>query len=334
MSGLEQDHLYIASLDKHDKSFKRRLFTVPLFLNIFLTIAVVYRVYIALPTYLDILVQLLGHETATKVDIRELPRSAVFNVWLRRALMFLGDFVLIRFVARWPLDFFLGRNAFGEDREAGPVSWRRAVDFRDAEIVVRRSRKWDNAIFYKENLSGTGHINAIEDVVSEGLESTIFRDRVYPATARRFIQQKTGYQMLDRNWELYFSGMIEAHALVDAETNKLDDFRTSVLVYTERWGWLIWEVWKDHEQGVESEGSKKLQDIKDSLTALGKENLFFRMIEVIQSETSQPGSFTKEKRKICIGKIREEFDEQKLDFDGFWDLAGGIDAMPGLDVRE
>ena len=35
--------------------------------------------------------------------------------------------------------------------------------------------------------------------------------------------------------------------------------------------------------------------IKNNLTALGKENLFFRWIEIVQSETSQTGSFTGER---------------------------------------
>ena len=332
LANLETDHFYITSIDRHDKNFKRRLFMVPLLLNIFLTVVVIYRIYIAVPTYLDILVQLLGYETAQKVDIRELSRSTAFNLWLRRALMFLGDFFLLRFVAMWPIDFFLGRGALSGEAEAGPVSWRRAVNFRDQEIVVRRSRKWDRSIFYKDNMMGTGTINAIEDMLGEGVESGLFQERIRPATSRRFIREKTGYQMLDRSWELYFSGMIEAHALVDAESNEIQDFQTSVLVFVERWGWLVWDVWRDQEQGEFNEGSKRLQNIKDSLTAMGKENLFFRMIEVIQSETSQTGSFTSEKRDKAIEKMREDFEEQKVDFDAFWSHAGGISSMPGLET--
>ena len=332
LSNLEQDHFYIVSVDNHDKAFKKRLFSVPLLLNIFLTIAVIYRAYTALPFYLDIFTQLLGHETANKVDIREQPRSEVFQSWLKRALTFLGDFILSRFVAKWPLEFFLGRNILGEEREAGPVSWRRAVTFQGQEVVVRKSRKWDHDIFQRETATGSGPRNTIEEVLASGSEMLLLRARIDPVVSRRFIQQKTGYQMLDRNWELYFSGMIEAHALIEDKTSKFDDFRTAVIVYAERWGWLIWEVWKDHEHGAGSQDSQKLQEIKNALTALGKENLFFRTIEVIQSQRSAPGPFTTERRDQAVRKIREEFEEQKLDFAHFWNMVGGIQNLPGLEI--
>ena len=211
--------------------------------------------------------------------------------------MFVGDFFLFRFVGTWPWEFFLGKGT-----EASPVGWRRWCNFRDVEVVVRRSRRWDVPLFAKENI-GSGDIRGEvekqdgvkEEWLQEGKEGKLFRERVLPAVDKGWVQNKTSYQMLDQNWDLYFSGMIEAQALVDEGKNKTDDFRTSVLVHTEKWGWLIWEVWREQEEGVEDEGTKKLQLIKMKLTAMGKENLFFRWIEIVQSETSQSGPFAVER---------------------------------------
>lgn len=211
--------------------------------------------------------------------------------------MFVGDFLLFRFVGMWPWDFFLGKGG-----EASPLGWRRWCRFRDVEVVVRSSRRWDVPLFTKEERGSwdvRGEVEKMdwvkEEWLQEGREGKLFREKILPAVEKGWVQNKTSYQMLDQNWDLYFSGMIEAQALVDDAKNKIDDFRTSVLVHTEKWGWLIWEVWREHEEGSEDDGTKKLQLIKNKLTAMGKENLFFRWIEVVQSETSQSGPFTVER---------------------------------------
>ena len=280
--------------------------------------------------------------------------------------MFAGDFLLFRFVGMWPWDFFLGKGG-----EASPVGWRRWVRFRDVEVVVRRSRRWDVPLFAKET-SGEADMRgevgkrdgAKEEWLQEGRQGKLFKERVLPAVDKNWVKNKTSYQMLDQNWDLYFSGMIEAQALVDAGKNKTRDFRTSVLVHTEKWGWLIWEVWREQEEGAENEGTKKLQLIKNKLTAMGKENLFFRWIEVVQSETSQTGPFTPERyvhfkavpspfvsvsllgilahdeiltpnshrQKKAVQKIREEFEDQGVDFEQFWESVGGLEGMPGMEI--
>ncbi len=212
--------------------------------------------------------------------------------------MFVGDFLLFRFVGMWPWEFFLGKG-----EEASPVGWRRWCGFRDVEVVVRRSRRWAVPLFAKEE-GGSGDTRGQvekrdgvkEEWLQEGREGKLCKEKVLPAVDKGWMRDRTSYQMLDQNWDLYFSGMIEAQALVDEGKNKPDDFRTSVLVHTEKWSWLIWEVWREQqEEGTEDEGTKKLQLIKNKLTAMGKENLFFRWIEVVQSETSQPGPFTAER---------------------------------------
>lgn len=65
-------HIYILSLDNHPSAFKRRIFTVPLLLNIFLTILILYRLQYAIPTYISILLAALGYETSMKIDVKNL----------------------------------------------------------------------------------------------------------------------------------------------------------------------------------------------------------------------------------------------------------------------
>ena len=292
-----KSHIYILNLDTHPLAFKRRIFAVPLLLNIFILVLLVFRLQSALPTYFFLLLSVLGHDSPANIDKKNTNQLALLGISGERTLMFAGDFLLFRFVGMWPWDFFLGKGG-----EASPVGWRRWCRFRDVEIVVRRSRRWDVPLFAKEG-SGEGDMRGEvekregvkEEWLQEGRQGTLFKERVLPAVDKGWVKNKTSYQMLDQNWDLYFSGMIEAQALVDGGKNKIDDFRTSVLVHTEKWGWLIWEVWREHEEGAGDEGTKKLQLIKNNLTAMGKENLFFRWVEIVQSETSQTGPFTAER---------------------------------------
>lgn len=64
---------------------------------------------------------------------------------------------------------------------------------------------------------------------------------------------------------------------------------------------------------------------------LGKENLFFRWIEILQYESSQPGGLTSTRKANAINKAREVFETQNIDFDDFATSIGGIASFPGLD---
>ncbi len=276
---------------------------------------------------MSIFAGVLGYDTLAKVDVKNTNSLTLLRIGGERALMFLGDFILLRFVGMWPWAFFLGQGGM-----ASPIGWRRWVGFQDVEIVVRRSRRWDVSLFMKEDGTEEFIRGVKEEWLEQGKEGKVFRERVAPAVEKQWLRNKTSYMMLDKSWDLFFTGMLKAHALVDEGQNKLEDFKASLLVHSERSGWLTWEVWKEHEDGTEDDGTRKLQLIKDKLTKMGKENLFFRWIEVVQSETSQPGPFTIEKQKKAIGKIKEEFEARRIDFDEFWDDVGGVESMPGMEV--
>ena len=327
LSTLSPNHIYITSLDSHPRDFKRRIFAVPLLLNIFLTCILLYRLQYAIPTYFSLIAAALGYDKEEKLVMKGANGIEVTKAIGRRALMFLSDFILVRFIGMWPWGFFMGM-----DGEPSPVSWRRILGFRPTEIVIRRSRNWDLPFFMKEDGSEemSGEMNPMW--LQMGKEGSAFQERILPAVHKTFIRNKTSYMMLDKSWELDFGGMLDAHTLVDDARNQIEDFRTAVFVYSKSLGWLTWEVWREHEEGSGEEGTKKLQLIKDTLTAIGKENLFFRLIEVIQSETSQPGPFTSERQKKAIKKIEAEFQDQNAPFDEFWAGVGGIESMPGLEI--
>ena len=256
-------------------------------------------------------------------------RGELAGIGGKRALMFLGDFVLARFVGMWPWGFFLGTRGL-----ASPVGWRRWVKFREVEVVVRRSRRWDRELFFEEKADWreVEREGVKEGFLEDGREGKVFRDRVLPAVEKEWVTKKTGYTLMDKSWDLYFGGMIQAHGCIDRGDNTLDDFRTSVIVHTEKAGWVIWEVWRKHGDGAGDEGTMKLRAVKDKLMGMGKEGLFFRWIEVVQNETSQAGDLTVEKQKKAVQKVREEFEEEGVDFDWFWKDVGGLESMPGMEI--
>jgi hypothetical protein len=63
---------------------------------------------------------------------------------------------------------------------------------------------------------------------------------------------------------------------------------------------------------------------------MGKENLFFRWIELIQYESEQPGGMNMARRKEVMEKARDVFTAQGVDFDAFVTAIGGVEAFPGL----
>ncbi len=115
------------------------------------------------------------------------------------------------------------------------------MGFREREVVVRRSRRW----------WGPG-AEGVRDV-GERVERE--RERVIPVIERGWVQGRTGYAMLDRNWDLYFTGMVHAHRLVDQGPASLGDFERKMVVWTEKEGWLVWDIGKlEREEREEREG--------------------------------------------------------------------------------
>jgi len=138
-STLDRNHVYITHVDSQPYTLKRRVFIVPVLMNIAFAGLLLWRLYVAIPTYFAIFIAALGHHSEHKVDIQGTSWNGLMTVIMNRAFLFFMDWSLAKFVLPWPLDFFFGSPS-------NPVGWRRNVGFRGKEIIVRVSRKWDKAV--------------------------------------------------------------------------------------------------------------------------------------------------------------------------------------------
>lgn len=252
---------------------------------------------------------MLGHESPATVDKAAFTTKQLVWIVLKRTAMFAFDFVLLRFIGPWPVTFFL-------EKPGNPILWRWKVGFRDLEIVVRTSRSWGT----EDLMQG----------VKTGGESAFFKVRILPAVDRGFVRSKTGYLMMDKDWDLDFAAMVKAHQLADEGKVGLKEMEKSVLAWSEKDGeWLIWQLWKMDEGEGEEEARKKIVALKDRLTVMGKESLFFRWIEIVQYESSQ-GEFTPERQKKTLEEVQKAFREQGVEFEDVIESVGGLEGMPGF----
>jgi hypothetical protein len=309
---LNPKHIYITHIDSHPTNFKLQLFCVPLFMNMVIIVLLAYRAQQIFPYYVDLCKTMWGHQTEYYIDVKNTGWNVIMDEMVRRTLTFMLDLFLVRFVGAWPYDFLFARPA-------SACAWRMALGFQVQEIAVRRSRRWDQTLK--------------KGWITEDADKGVYKERIMPAIERRWIREKSAYMMMDKNWDLDFHCMIQAHYLVTEKKLSLDDFQKQVWVYHDDYGWLVWPVWR-LDEGAEDEGRKKIVAMKDRLTAMGKENLFFRWIELIQFESSQPGGFNAERQQEAMRKAKDMFEEQGVDFDQFWKDVGGMENMPGMETKK
>lgn len=138
--------------------------------------------------------------------------------------------------------------------------------------------------------------------------------------------------MMNKFWDLDWMVMTLATQMVDLKEIPMDEFKTTVLVCSEEYGWLVFEAHDASGSLQEEEGRLKIVAFKDELTAMGKENLFFRWIELIQYESSQPGGFTAERQVDTMRKAKSMFESQGVDFEKFWEKVGGMKGLPGMEL--
>ncbi|KAL2171440.1 hypothetical protein VTG60DRAFT_2847 [Thermothelomyces hinnuleus] len=316
---LPPGHVYIAHVDPRPASFKRNLFLVPIAINLAVIALFAWRVASVGPWYLALLLSTLGQANETTVRAADLTYGELVRVVVRRAATFLLDFVLAVFVWPWPYEFFVGTTGRGS-----PIAWRWAVGFRGKEVYVRRSRdNWDGVLREK----GVDLFDPDSKEAHEGREAIMARVRA--ATAPMFMQQKTGYLTMDGAWDLDWKGMVDATRLADKGEISLEAFGTVVVLHHAKFGWVT----VDLGNGVSAEQEERRRQVmafRDALAKLGKEDLFFRWVEMIQFETTQPGGFTPDKQVAAAQKIRDMFKSNGVDFDGLWKEAVGTDGLAGM----
>ena len=154
-----------------------------------------------------------------------------------------------------------------------------------------------------------------------------------PAVDQKRLREKTGYMLMDADFDLDFFGMVAATQLLDRKDITLDHLRKCVFVYVgdaeaDNGQWAVWECAK-LDEGSETEARDKVIAFKDKLTAMGKESLFFRWVELIQYESNAPGGFTQERQIEAAKKVKTMFENEGIDFEAF-SKEIGMDGMAGV----
>lgn len=313
LSTLSPKHVYITHIDNKPTDFKRKIFLIPVVINLAIAVLAVLRIRYIAPWYFQLVTSALGHDNETTLHPATLTWALIAKAALRRAVTFSLDFLLFVFVWPWPVEFCLALS------HGNPVRWRWNVGFRDREIYVRRSRAaWDVGIA-KKVLAGEG------DVQAKGL----LLNNVAAATSPMLINEKTGYLTMNGEWDLDWAAMVRATRLVDDKTIALDAFKLVVVLYHEAYGWVALDL-KTSETAQDDERRNQVFAFRDALAAVGKEDLFYRWIEIVQFESTQPGGFGPEKQVTVAKKIRDLFAEQGIDFDAFWKESVGSDGLANM----
>ncbi|KEY67970.1 hypothetical protein S7711_02175 [Stachybotrys chartarum IBT 7711] len=308
IAALDKKHVYITHIDAKPASFKRRIFLVPVAMNVCTAILFVWRMYAILPWYWELLKTSFGRTTEDTFSAADATWAELAWVIGSRAIVFIIDFFLFVYIWPWPVEFTLA------SLHGNPTRWRWNVGFRDQEIYVRRSRDWDTAL---------------GDFIADGDGQKIFSVYVRNATAPLLQEQKTGYLLMNSQWDLDWEAMVVAHSLVDKKDIALNAFKNLVLVHHQQYGWLCYDL-KLGESADEDTRRRQIFAFRDALTAMGKEDLFYRWIEIVQFEATQPGGFGPEKQEVAAKKIRDLFEAQGIVFDELWKEAVGTDNSLGI----
>lgn len=301
----DQSKVYIVHIDRHPPDYKKTIFTIPVLLNSAIAVLLAWRAWTAAPTYLAILQTFMGYESPETVDVDHTTRSEQFWILGKRVLMFLLDFLLVRFLGVWPLTFFF-------EQPANPVTWRWRLGIKKEEVIVRVSRHWGTA--------------DLMEGVKQGEENAFFKTRILPSIDKVYMR-KTGYLMMSGSWDLDFESMLDAHTLVE-QYGKMQyrDLDHLVIAHMEGiHGWVVWR-WEAETDVIEHR-RKKVVQFKNSLTKMGKESLFWKWTEIVEDERDRDGGFSVEGQKKVAKRVQEEFAKEGVDFDGVVASIGGLEEV-------
>lgn len=303
---LSPKEVYLVHIDSSAVDLKRQTFIIPSIVNFLILALIAFRAYMGRKMYPALLATVLGFTGSMDLDTSSLSYPEVAMLILRRALPVIFDYFLVVTFLPWPIRFY-----------SGPVQWRRAVGFRNAEIIVRRSQP-----ALSQSLERNNWVREDEEM----------RDKIVAAVTPDRLS-KTGYLLIDADWDLDYPAMIKAHELADSSSDKntlpLDEFRTAVLVNTDSDGWIIWHVGdEDTEEGrTRSKQRDQILAFKEKLSDMGHEELFFRWVELIQYESTQPGGFTQERQASAMVQAKQLFEDAGVDFTQFWQEVGGMEGF-------
>jgi hypothetical protein len=344
LTTLPQGHIYLTTLDTTTPTIKRNAFLVPVLLNLLLTLGLLYRLYTTLPTYLYLIVTVFGHDSPTTVDTANTPTMDLLSTVSSRTFIFMLDYAIFTIIGAWPWQFLFGSPEGGH---VGPATWRWSVGaFKPVEVVVRRSRKWDKNVFGETAVEEKSKSRKLKKqktpeaiikplTMSEILAAKI---KITPAMSTQYLS-KTGYAMLDRDWDLDFAGMVNAFQLLSDPSSPLShsDLQNKAFIYNfQSQTWLMWSVHPPsfspfpNTTTTPTSSDPTIEAFRSKLTAMSHEDLFYRWIELVQYESSVPGGMTEAGKLKVLHEARKMFEEQGVDFDKFFNDVGGEEGMPGL----
>ncbi|GKZ29244.1 hypothetical protein AbraIFM66950_003858 [Aspergillus brasiliensis] len=315
LESLSPREVYLIHVDTCPVDIKKQTFIVPCVINVIVVVLLALRIYMVRNMYPAMIAALIGMNNSMSVDTSTMDWAEVFLVALRRIGNVLFDYFLLTIFLAWPIRFLFGG-----------VRWRRNIGFRPHEIIVRRSQP-----DMTQGLKRDRWIREDEET----------RDKIIAAVTPERIR-KTGYLLIDQDFDLEYDAMIKAHEMVDNPKSddkvSMDDFRTAVLVNTDAHGWLIWHVGDENEKispdtsNIPADPARSAQRdqilvFKDKLTAMGKEDLFYRWVELVQYESTQPGGFTPERQQSAMLQVKQLFEENDVDFSQFWEDVGGLEEF-------
>jgi len=306
---------------------RRQAFIVPVLLNLIISAGLCWRLYHAVPVYLEQLITILGYETSWTVTPKNLAWGDLINTVGTRTILLATDYVIFGMLGRWPYEFLFG-DKYG--RYVGCAGWKWDVGFsRPKEPVVRRGRKWDVPIFQDEEERKRQSKPADTWTKEEELAvHTKCSDAL-----RRSQTSKNALSLLDRDWDLDYRAMVDAADLIDQAKLSLDDIDHLVLVpWQAKWySWYPHKI-KTSDSHIEpvSERDEKLESFRKHLIDLGCEDIFYRWIEMVQYETSQPARFTQVKKEEAEQELRRMLKSRKKDDESFIQAVGGMQNVPGL----
>ena len=162
------------------------------------------------------------------------------------------------------------------------------------------------------------------------------RERIAPAIDSEWMRERTGFMMMGRDYDLDLPAMLDAEQMIKKGDAKYDDFAKAIFIYLDGAGWCMWRIEEAQTAGTqkpddeEQEARRRMELFRERVMALGKEHLFYRWIELIQFESQQPGGLTPARQEELVGKARDRFSKEGIDFDSLFSSVGGVDGFPGL----
>ena len=257
---------------------------------------------------------------------------------LYRMFIFFFDFVLVRVVGEWAWRFFV----------RGPLWWRLQVGFLDErnEIIIRRSRRWDENpnLGVQEGkewwIRSQGEKSHGEGKEGEDEEKERAVEVIRDAVDTQWLEKKSGMVMANWEWDIDYTAMITAQSLLSAPSSSSSTTTSTentpktlqqaiqshgplVIAYSSQNGWQVHHP-SLHQQWNQDPPQNRIQALKNELTRLGHESLFFRWVELMQYESSTHGD--KFSREMAVEASKRCFEEKGVGWEEVVGKVGGGDG--------